>query len=471
MIVIYLAAKYSRTIAVASSLLIAGRRPPMSRATSCPLVQRATVSAPLKGLQLLALGSLVMALRQLQLRLANPAASNHFAVTAARVPAAYTAWRQDNLDGLGLGDITNGTLSTTLGRHTRLPTRSPCWWIRNASRCLPDFLVIGTMKAGTTALSSYLQFHEDVFMSTKKEPNFFSPRCGRHCPSGGHYHNLRFYMSLFPSLDARTAAGLRASAFEATSSYLFSSASTPALIHAWLPDAKLIVIVRDPVERAYSQYQLGFTLLREDSAKPADQRACDSSALGMRSFDELVRQALPLFERCVGFLVAGHDQSYYKCKRQALEGSPCDQVVTASSLINPGLYFYHIRRYLRHFRRDQILILDNAALANRPEESLREVFDFLGLAQPASTWVTPDVFQRVCPRFFGITAAKTYHAKATPDQLSTSAQQLMGRLGSGTKPCEEYTAMSAWARARLAVFYEPHNQRLFHLLGRNLSWG
>ena len=276
-----------------------------------------------------------------------------------------TRWKRDGLDGLGLDDITNGTTPALLDSYPRLPTRAPCWQIRNSSRCLPSFLLIGTMKAGTTALSSYLQMHENIYMSAKKEPGFFNSgsACGRHCRAAGHVHNLRFYFSLFPSLDLADPAALQAAIFEATPTYLFSSYRTPALIRAWLPDAKLLVMVRDPVERAYSQYRLGLTLLEEDRARPPSRQACSRSIIAHESFDRLVRRALSLFRDCVVHLerisdsndgsVDKEEHLYYQCKQRPLRDNPCDNVVTPSSLLNPGLYSYHLERFFRKIPREQ----------------------------------------------------------------------------------------------------------------------
>eukprot|EP01043_Picozoa_sp_COSAG02_P023317 COSAG02_NODE_1241_length_13704_cov_3.128188_11_plen_397_part_00 len=276
-----------------------------------------------------------------------------------------TRWKNDGLDGLGLDDIANGTTPALLDSYPRLPTRAPCWHIRNATRCLPSFLLIGTMKAGTTALSTYLQAHEDIYMSAKKEPGFFNSGrvCGRHCKAGGHVHNLRFYFSLFPSLDLADPTALQVAIFEATPNYLFSSYRTPALIRAWLPDANLLVLVRNPVERAYSQYQLGLTLLAEDRIRPSSKQACSRSILAHESFDRLVQRALSLFRDCIVHLERISDsttgradkeeQMYYQCKQRPLRDNPCDNVVTPSSLLNPGLYSYHLERFFRKIPREQ----------------------------------------------------------------------------------------------------------------------
>eukprot|EP01047_Picozoa_sp_COSAG01_P071870 COSAG01_NODE_11277_length_1967_cov_1.981263_1_plen_456_part_00 len=387
-------------------------------------------------------------------------------LAGAKVP-----WLQDGLDHLGLDNIANGTSRQLLDQvGTRLATRTPFWSIRNVSRCLPYFLLIGTMKSGTTALATYLQqAHGDIYMSAKKEPNFFAPPCGRRCPVGAHYYNLRYYFSLFPTLDPHTAAGKHAAYFEATPSYLFSSADTPARLHSWLPDARLVLLIRDPVERAYSQYQLGLSLLREDRTHPPSLRACNGSMLGRRSFDELVRRALVTFRRCVVHLIAGRERAYYACKRRApaADLTPCDRVVTASSLINPGLYAYHIERFLRYYRRDQLLILESEALAAQPERTLRHTLDFLGVSPlEGSAQLSAATFKvKICPRFFGITALKTSMSLANG---SAPASHLAASAAHNTKPCDSYGPMSAVTRARLMQFYEPHNQRLYALLGRTV---
>ena len=286
-----------------------------------------------------------------------------------------TRWKTDGLDGLGLDDIANGTTPVLLHSYPRLPTKAPCWQIRNASRCLPSFLLIGTMKAGTTSLSSYLQLHEDIYMSAKKEPGFFNSgrACSRHCRAGEHVHSLRFYFSLFPSLNLADPTALQAAIFEATPTYLFSSYRTPATIRAWLPDAKLLVLVRDPVDRAYSQYQLGLTLLAEDRARPRTQQLCSRSVLAHESFDRLVQRALVLFRDCVVHLERTSDsgtairekeeRAYYECKQRPLRDNPCDNVVTPSSLLNPGLYSYHLERFFREFPRKQLHVSERHACA------------------------------------------------------------------------------------------------------------
>ncbi|WP_329108878.1 sulfotransferase domain-containing protein [Micromonospora sp. NBC_01699] len=103
---------------------------------------------------------------------------------------------------------------------------------------LPDFLVIGGQRCGTTSLYHYLAAHPSVRGATGKELQFFSLHHGR---------GLRWYRAHFPTL----APGEHS--FEASPYYLFHP-SVPARIAADLPDARFVALLRDPVQRAYSHY-------------------------------------------------------------------------------------------------------------------------------------------------------------------------------------------------------------------------
>ena len=113
---------------------------------------------------------------------------------------------------------------------------------------LPNFLVIGAPKAGTTSLHLHLRAHPEVFMPELKEPRFFGYE--------GEGERLKFpirtleeYEALFADVAGETAIG------EATPHYLVYPRAAER-IRALLPDARLIASLRDPVERSYSVYQM-----------------------------------------------------------------------------------------------------------------------------------------------------------------------------------------------------------------------
>jgi hypothetical protein len=120
----------------------------------------------------------------------------------------------------------------------------------------PDFIIIGAMRAGTTALADLLSRHPEIGMSRLKETDYF-------IAEKNFSRGPVWYQSLFP-MD-RPIRG------EASPNYAKSDvfAGVPQRIHAARPDVRLIYIVRDPVERFWSQYN--HTFLMGGAAPPADR--------------------------------------------------------------------------------------------------------------------------------------------------------------------------------------------------------
>ena len=118
---------------------------------------------------------------------------------------------------------------------------------------LPNFLVIGAAKSGTSSLYMYLKQHPEIYMSPIKEPHFFSfddeskMTKGPGDPIHKAITNFDDYQAQFDGVTDEKAIG------EASTSYLYRP-EAPGRIHAMLPDAKLIVILRNPVDRAFSAY-------------------------------------------------------------------------------------------------------------------------------------------------------------------------------------------------------------------------
>ena len=129
---------------------------------------------------------------------------------------------------------------------------------------MPNFLIIGAMKAGTTSLYHYLGQHPQIYMSPVKEPQFFAfadEELDFHGPGDWRIKeqvvtDIESYRKLFQSASRETAVG------EASTVYLYSSRACER-IHSSLPDAKLIAILRDPVERAHSNFVQALFSYRE----------------------------------------------------------------------------------------------------------------------------------------------------------------------------------------------------------------
>jgi hypothetical protein len=108
----------------------------------------------------------------------------------------------------------------------------------SAPGALPDFLVIGGQRCGTTSLHSYLAAHPQVRAATGKELQYFSLHYGR---------GERWYRGHFPPSSPGTVS------FEASPLYLFHP-DAPSRVAATLPTGRFVALLRDPVERAWSHY-------------------------------------------------------------------------------------------------------------------------------------------------------------------------------------------------------------------------
>lgn len=107
---------------------------------------------------------------------------------------------------------------------------------------LPNFLIIGAPRAGTTWIDKNLRDHPDVHMAATKEVHFFDREYER---------GLDYYRSFFDGWKGQRAVG------EASPGYLhgqYSRNDIPALIHRHLPDVRLVACLRNPVDRLYSEY-------------------------------------------------------------------------------------------------------------------------------------------------------------------------------------------------------------------------
>ena len=202
-------------------------------------------------------------------------------------------------------------------------------------RSLPRYLIIGGMRCGTSSLSWYLTQHPDILKSFRKEVHFFDRNFHR---------GENWYRSFFP-LSSRI--GSERITGEASPNYLFHP-HTPRRIRQLLPDVKLIVLLRNPTERAISHYfhfhrRKHKTLSLSDSIRLEDER--------------LAEERTPLL----------NDDRYV---------SP-DHVIP--SYKKRGHYAEQIRRYLCYFKKAQLLVLPSESLFTETEETLQRAFTFLGV--------------------------------------------------------------------------------------------
>ena len=183
---------------------------------------------------------------------------------------------------------------------------------------LPTFFVIGAAKAGTTSLFHYLDQHPDLYLTPQKELHYF---CDPDCRQWESLYREEFV----------TEAGVRG---EASTLYTRSPAipGVPGRMAALVPDARLVYLVRDPVERALASW-------REERFHVTERR----SAAEAFAYPE----------------------------------DPHNPYVAASC------YAQQLENYLEHFAEEQVLVLDQRELATDGQRVVDRVVDFLGLAPRA----------------------------------------------------------------------------------------
>jgi len=206
-------------------------------------------------------------------------------------------------------------------------------------RALPNFLIVGCQKGGTSSLHAYLAQHPSLAPAAIKEVHFFD---GGLLPSWEKYADgERLYRSYF-GWDALLKAQGRQS-YEASPCYMFNPLA-PSRMAAMVPDAKLIVLLRDPVDRAISHY---FHEKRKGREPLAIMDAL---------FAEDERLAVA---RCSG---------NYK-----------DLSWINHSYVTRGLYAEQLERVFEYYPLDQVLILESSEFYGDPKRALAQVLAFIGL--------------------------------------------------------------------------------------------
>ncbi|MGH7541220.1 MAG: sulfotransferase domain-containing protein [Gemmatimonadota bacterium] len=150
---------------------------------------------------------------------------------------------------------------------------------------LPNLLVVGAMKSGTTSLHHYLSLHPEIFMSEDKEPTFFTVEKNWH-------RGVSWYSSLFPSDEpVRGESSPDYTKFPAID-------GVPERIHSVVPDTRIVYLVREPVERVVSHYIDAFSFGRVH--KPIDRELAnfeDHHFVNCSRYHMQLEQYLEHFER------------------------------------------------------------------------------------------------------------------------------------------------------------------------------
>ena len=299
----------------------------------------------------------------------------------------------------------------------------------------PNFFLLGAAKSGTTSIAQYLDQHPEIFVAKPKEPNFFAfePESKPHCEGPASAERLyelllkysvtstTDYLKLFESAGQEVALG------EASVRYLYESRSA-ARIAAFAPDAKLIVVLRDPVDRLHSHYHMNV----RKHIEPEELSAA------LQAEDERVRQGW------------GWDWHYRRV----------------------GMYARQLQEYLRHFQRSQLLVLFHADLQSEPRKVIRQIFQHLNVSDDFQPDFSHRAFVGETPRW------RLLRRLIRDDSLVKSVtKQIVPRslrksIADWTESKNRQPIPQLDPRLRQTLhgqFAEDHEQ-LANLLGRELPW-
>lgn len=221
-------------------------------------------------------------------------------------------------------------------------------------RPLPDFLIIGAQKAGTTALFAYLRWHPEITGPSWKEVSFFDRR---------YREDPRAYRASFPAKPRQWVVAKRRGRWplvgEASPSYILHPLA-PQRARDLVPDARVIALLRNPVDRAYSHYQHEVRLGREplsfeDALDAEDERLCG------------------------------------EVERMVAEPTYFSEAWWNYTYMARGRYAEQLERWFAVFPRDQLLVLFTEELHDDTAGTYARVLGFLG-ARPHELASYPRIF-------------------------------------------------------------------------------
>ncbi len=259
-------------------------------------------------------------------------------------------------------------------------------YFTSSIRILPSFIIVGAVRCGTTSLYYDICEHSCVLPASYDEIGFFD---------SNYELGINWYKSMFPTkfkmkkIESKTGICITG---EDTPFYFWDKKSIER-IKKDIPKIKLIILLRNPIDRAYSNYHLGVRLGSESL-----------------SFEDSIKKEIELLE-----------------KNNDFESDKIEKFLRPRSYIAKGLYYQQIKNWFDIFSKDQILILNTENLSVNPHQTLKQIFNFLNLPN--------EKIQNIQNRKVG-----------------------------------NYQKMNENTREYLKKLFQPHNEKLFKILGREFEW-
>ncbi len=283
----------------------------------------------------------------------------------------------------------------------------------------PNFFIVGLDKAGTTSLYEYLKKNPSVYMSPIKEPWYFAPIVGSRKNSPPRTEDEKNYLKLFEKVKDEIAIG------EASAVY-WRDPKTAYLIHDKIPSAKIIISLRDPVERFFSGYLMNY---RKNLVKT--------------SFRKYV-------------------EKWHDSLENHLDNNEAKS----------HLYFENIQRYFKIFDKKQIKIIIFEEWIENVKETVEDILKFLQV---------PDLVYEFEVKAFNTSdeeiAYDTVLQNLLKNKYTRKLKHLMPNSSKNfitrkffTKKIKSKQTMEKEEREKLIRYYKDDVNKLENLLGRKFPW-
>lgn len=269
-------------------------------------------------------------------------------------------------------------------------------------RILPHFIIFGVGRCGTTSLYNYLAEHPNVGEAQEKEIFFFD------------YHfdqGLSWYKKYFP-LKVQGYGKTPWVTGDATPSYMHHPLA-PSRIKEILPQVKLILLLRNPVDRAYSHY-------------------CQKINAQLETFP---------FEMAVRHQIA--ERTFFQKEHILGNEQYFRHVYYPHAYISKGVYIENIARWFNTFPKQHILVLQNEEMSKKPQRVFQKTLEFLELPP----WELKEFKQY---NYHG-----DHYSAPRSDKSSHKAK---------------YEPLTSSFRQELAEYFKPYNEQLYEFLGTDLGW-
>jgi Sulfotransferase domain len=269
-------------------------------------------------------------------------------------------------------------------------------------RLLPDFLIIGGQRCGTSSLYYYLTEQQGIISAATKEVHFFDDFYSR---------GIEWYRAQFPTRAYKYyVENVRKRHFftgEASPYYIFHP-HAPRRVSAFLPHVKLILLLRNPIDRAYSQHWLevkgNYETLSFEDAITCEQERIAGEREKMLS-----------------------DENYHSFKHRRY------------TYLTRGIYKDQIQHWMSYFPKEQFLMLKTEDLYTNPALIVRQTLEFLGV--PGEE----------------IDTNREYKKYKVPSKTGYMTKDAAPKMNPNT-------------RNYLVEYFKPHNARLHEFLGRDFGW-